>query len=86
MQGLLVREGHQLVYAPAQADVLVVNTCSFIDEAKEESIDAILELSRYKQDGRASRLIVTGCLAERYGTVLRESGRAVGSDGGSEGV
>ena len=73
MQGLLVREGHQLVYDPAQADVLVVNTCSFIDEAKEESIDAILELSRYKQDGRASRLIVTGCLAERYGTVLRES-------------
>jgi ribosomal protein S12 methylthiotransferase len=73
MQGLLVREGHELVCDPAQADVLVVNTCSFIDEAKEESIDAILELSRYKQDGRASRLIVTGCLAERYGTVLRES-------------
>lgn len=73
MQGMLVREGHELVYDPAQADVLVVNTCSFIDEAKEESIDAILDLSRYKQDGRASRLIVTGCLAERYGTVLRES-------------
>ena len=73
MQGLLVREGHRLVYDPAQADVIVINTCSFIDEAKEESIDAILDLSRYKQDGRASRLIVTGCLAERYGTVLRES-------------
>ncbi len=73
MQGMLVREGHELVYDPAQADVLVVNTCSFIDEAKEESIDAILDLSRYKQDGHASRLIVTGCLAERYGTVLRES-------------
>jgi ribosomal protein S12 methylthiotransferase len=73
MQGMLVRDGHELVYDPALADVLVVNTCSFIDEAKEESIDAILDLSRYKQDGRASRLIVTGCLAERYGTVLRES-------------
>ena len=73
MQGMLVRAGHELVYDPALADVLVVNTCSFIDEAKEESIDAILDLSRYKQDGRASRLIVTGCLAERYGTVLRES-------------
>jgi ribosomal protein S12 methylthiotransferase len=73
MQGMLVRAGHELVYDPAQADVLVVNTCSFIDEAKEESIEAILDLSRYKQDGRASRLIVTGCLAERYGTVLRES-------------
>ncbi|MEW6269889.1 MAG: 30S ribosomal protein S12 methylthiotransferase RimO [Thermodesulfobacteriota bacterium] len=73
MQGMLVREGHELVLDPAQADVLVVNTCSFIDEAKEESIDAILELSRYKDDGRASRLIVTGCLAERYGTVLRQS-------------
>ena len=76
MQGMLVREGHELVYDPALADVLVVNTCSFIDEAKEESIDAILDLSRYKRGGdagRASRLIVTGCLAERYGTVLRES-------------
>jgi ribosomal protein S12 methylthiotransferase len=73
MQGMLVRDGHELVLDPGQADVLVVNTCSFIDEAKEESIDAVLELARYKEDGRASRLIVTGCLAERYGTVLRES-------------
>jgi len=73
MQGMLVREGHELVLDPAQADVLVVNTCSFIDEAKEESIDTILELARYKEEGRASRLIVTGCLAERYGTVLRQS-------------
>lgn len=73
MQGLLVREGHRLVLDPADADVLVVNTCAFIDEAKEESIDAILELARHKQAGRASRLVVTGCLAERFGTSLRES-------------
>jgi len=73
MQGLLVREGHRLVLDPAEADVLVVNTCAFIDEAKEESIDAILDLARHKQSGRASRLVVTGCLAERFGTSLRES-------------
>jgi ribosomal protein S12 methylthiotransferase len=73
MQGLLVRDGHSLVLDPEQADVLVVNTCAFIDEAKEESIEAILDLARYKQAGRASRLIVTGCLAERFGTALRES-------------
>jgi len=73
MQGLLVREGHRLVMDPAEADVLVVNTCAFIDEAKEESIDAILDLARHKETGRASRLVVTGCLAERFGTSLRES-------------
>jgi len=73
MQGLLVRDGHRLVLDPAQADVLVVNTCSFIDEAKEESIDAILDLARFKRPGGARSLIVTGCLAERYGETLRES-------------
>ncbi|MEI8357195.1 MAG: 30S ribosomal protein S12 methylthiotransferase RimO, partial [Deltaproteobacteria bacterium] len=73
MQGLLVRDGHRLVMDPAEADVLVVNTCAFIDEAKEESIDAILDLARHKEAGRASRLIVTGCLAERFGSSLRES-------------
>jgi ribosomal protein S12 methylthiotransferase len=73
MQGLLVRDGHRLVLDPAQADVLVVNTCSFIDEAKEESIDAILDLARFKKPGGARSLIVTGCLAERYGETLRES-------------
>ncbi len=73
MQGLLVRAGHRLVLDPAEADVLVVNTCSFIDEAKEESIETVLDLARYKGEGGASRLIVTGCLAERFGTALRES-------------
>ena len=46
--------------------MLVVNTCAFIDSAKQESIDAILEMARHKKDGACQRLIVTGCLAERY--------------------
>ena len=55
----------------AAADVLVVNTCAFIDSAKQESIDAILEMARHKKDGTCQRLIVTGCLAERYRDELR---------------
>ena len=49
-----------------EADVIVVNTCSFIDTAKQESVDAILEMARHKTEGRARKLIVTGCLVERY--------------------
>jgi ribosomal protein S12 methylthiotransferase len=60
--------GHELVSNPEDADVLVVNTCAFIDAAREESVDAILDLARYKSSGR--RLVVTGCLAERYGDEL----------------
>ena len=51
--------------------MLVVNTCAFIDSAKQESIDAILEMAQHKKDGTAQRLIVTGCLAERYRDELR---------------
>jgi ribosomal protein S12 methylthiotransferase len=71
MLGVLARRGHELVLDPAAADVLVVNTCSFITPAKEESIDAILDLARLKAARPGSRLIVTGCLAERYGAELR---------------
>ena len=49
----------------AEADVLIVNTCAFIDRAKQESIDAILEMAAQKEQGRCQRLVVTGCLAER---------------------
>ena len=56
---------------PPTADVLVVNTCAFIDSAKQESIDAILEMAQHKKDGACQRLIVTGCLAERYRDELR---------------
>jgi 2-methylthioadenine synthetase len=65
MMGELVSHGHELTSRPDQADVLVVNTCSFIDPAKKESIDTILEMAEYKRVGRAKRLIVAGCLVER---------------------
>src|SRR5436305_9516457 len=66
MMGQLSARGHELTSHPDQADVLVVNTCSFIDPAKKESIDTILEMAEYKRIGRAKRLIVAGCLVERY--------------------
>jgi len=66
MMGQLVARGHELTPHPDQADVLVVNTCSFIDPAKKESVDTILEMAEYKRIGRARKLIVAGCLVERY--------------------
>jgi ribosomal protein S12 methylthiotransferase len=66
MLGLSRQAGHEVTADPAAAEVIVVNTCAFIDNAKEESIDAILEMARLKQRGSCKRLIVTGCLAERY--------------------
>jgi ribosomal protein S12 methylthiotransferase len=66
MMGQLVERGHQLTPHPQDADVIVVNTCSFIDPAKQESVDTILEMAEYKKSGRARRLIVAGCLVERY--------------------
>ena len=64
--GQLVARGHELTPKPEEADVLVVNTCSFIDPAKQESIDTILEMAEHKKTGRAKKLIVAGCLVERY--------------------
>src|SRR5207244_8934620 len=72
MLGLAQDAGHELTRDPEAADVLVVNTCAFIDKAKQESIDAILEMAQHKKDGSCRRLIVTGCLAERYRDELRE--------------
>src|SRR5712671_4131303 len=71
MLGLAQNAGHELTQTPSDADVLVVNTCAFIDSAKRESVDAILELAQHKKDGACRRLIVTGCLAERYRDELR---------------
>jgi ribosomal protein S12 methylthiotransferase len=71
MLGHLQRRGHVLVGDPRQADVIVVNTCAFIDRAKQESVDTILEMAREKETGRARRLVVTGCLAQRYDAELR---------------
>ena len=64
--GLLSAHGYELTSDPAQADILMVNTCGFIGPAKEESIDAILDMARYKTEGRCRLLVVTGCLAQRY--------------------
>jgi ribosomal protein S12 methylthiotransferase len=66
MLGLTRRAGHTLTADAADADVLVVNTCAFIESARQESVDAILELAARKTGGRCRRLIVTGCLSERY--------------------
>ncbi len=66
MMGLLDRAGARLTARPEDADILVVNTCSFIDTAKQESVDTILEMARHKTAGRARKLIVAGCLVERY--------------------
>ncbi len=66
MLGLAAEAGHTVTADAAEAEVLVVNTCAFIDRAKQESIDAILEMARLKQTGACRRLVVTGCLAERY--------------------
>jgi ribosomal protein S12 methylthiotransferase len=71
MLGLARDAGHELTQDAASADVLVVNTCAFIDSAKQESIDTILEMARYKSAGSCQRLIVTGCMGERYRTELR---------------
>jgi ribosomal protein S12 methylthiotransferase len=71
MLGLVRDAGHELTSDAASADVLVVNTCAFIDSAKQESIDTILELAEHKKHGNCKRLIVTGCLAERYREELR---------------
>ena len=71
MLGLAQQAGHELTQDPSNADVLVVNTCAFIDSAKKESIDAILEMVQHKKDGSCQRLVVAGCLAERYRDDLR---------------
>ncbi|HEV2495840.1 MAG TPA: 30S ribosomal protein S12 methylthiotransferase RimO [Terriglobia bacterium] len=66
MLGMLAGHGYELTPRADQADVLIVNTCSFIEPAKRESIDAILEMAEYKKFGAAKRLVVAGCLVERY--------------------
>jgi ribosomal protein S12 methylthiotransferase len=72
MMGLSQEGGHTVTPNPADADVLVVNTCAFIDSAKEESVNTILELAEFKKSGKCKRLVVTGCLGERYRDELKE--------------
>lgn len=66
MMGILARHGYRMTPRAGEADVLVVNTCSFIEPAQKESIEAILEMAEHKKFGRAKRLVVAGCLVERY--------------------
>jgi ribosomal protein S12 methylthiotransferase len=66
MMGLVAASGAEVTPRAEDADVIVVNTCSFIDSAKQESVNAILEMARQKTDGRATKLVVAGCLVERY--------------------
>jgi ribosomal protein S12 methylthiotransferase len=66
MLGMLSQRGYQITPEPQAADIIVINTCGFIDKAKQESIDTILEMAEHKNSGNCSRLVVTGCLVERY--------------------
>src|SRR5205807_3250967 len=71
MMGQLKQHGYQITSDAEDADTVVVNTCGFIDSAKKESIDAILEAARLKTNGKATRLVVAGCLVERYRDQLK---------------
>jgi ribosomal protein S12 methylthiotransferase len=73
MMGLLDQAGAEITNRPEAADILVVNTCSFIDKAKQESIDTILQMAQHKVSGKARKLIVTGCLVERYRDEIRKN-------------
>ncbi len=70
MAGKLRAEGRELIDDPADADVIIVNTCSFIQPATEESIQTILQMAGYKESGRCKRLVVAGCMVQRYGASL----------------
>ncbi len=73
MLGALAESGLQIMESPSDADVIIINTCSFIESAVNESIDQILELAEYKKNGGCKRLIVTGCLPQRYGAEISEA-------------
>ena len=73
MMGRLAERGHQLTPRPEDAEAIVVNTCSFIGPAKQESVDTILEMAEYKKSGSLKRLIVAGCLVERYRNEIRQT-------------
>src|SRR5579859_2278506 len=73
MMGQLAARGHELTTQASDADVIVVNTCSFIDPAKQESVDTILEMAEFKKSGRAQKLIVAGCMVERYRDDIRRN-------------
>src|SRR5436309_12820219 len=73
MMGLLNQAGAKITTRVDEADIIVVNTCSFIDSAKQESVDTILEMAQHKAAGRAQKLIVAGCLVERYRSEIQKN-------------
>ena len=72
MLSLLLGQGYEFTADAAEAEVILVNTCGFIESAKTESIEAILDMARMKQEGKCRVLCVTGCLAQRYEKELLE--------------
>lgn len=77
MMGQLGARGHELTARPEEADAIVVNTCSFIHPAQQESVDTILEMAEFKRTAKVRRLIVAGCLVERFGDEIRANIPAV---------
>jgi ribosomal protein S12 methylthiotransferase len=73
MMGMLAQSGAELVRRAEDADVIVVNTCSFIESAQQESVNTILEMARHKTDGKARKLVVAGCLVERFRNDIRKN-------------
>src|SRR2546426_7353007 len=73
MMGLVARAGAELTKRAEDADVIVVNTCSFIESAQQESVNAILEMAGHKNSGRAKKLVVAGCLVERFRDDIRRN-------------
>src|SRR6266849_1236828 len=73
MMGMLAQAGAELVPRAEDADVIVVNTCSFIESAQRESVNTILEMVRHKGSGRARKLVVAGCLVERFRDEIRKN-------------
>src|SRR5262245_59745499 len=70
MAGLLQRDHYDIVDEPEDADVVLINTCGFIEAAKAESIDTIIEIAQLKEEGKIKKLVVAGCLAQRYSKEL----------------
>src|SRR3989475_3402491 len=73
MMGLLAQAGVELTTRAEDADVIVVNTCSFIESAQQESVNTILEMAGHKTGGRAKKLVVAGCLVERFRDQIRQN-------------
>src|SRR4030042_2468751 len=70
--GFLSKEGYSLTTDHSKAEIIIINTCSFIKDATQEAIETILQLTPYKREGRCRLLIVSGCLPQRYGKILEK--------------